>query len=81
MITIIEDTPKKISGLTSLFLTCPYNESITNLVKSLDLAVWHKKDKAWELPINTLSYLLDNLAYIDVSIDEVILQKITFSQK
>ena len=65
MITIIEDTPKKISGLTSLFLTCPYNESITNLVKSLDLAVWHKKDKVWELPINTLSYLLDNLAYID----------------
>lgn len=65
MITIIEDTPKKISGLTSLFLTCSYNESINNLVKSLDLAVWHKKDKVWELPINTLSYLLDNLAYID----------------
>ncbi len=65
MITIIEDTPKKISGLTSLFLTCPYNESITSLIKSLDLAVWHKKDKVWELPVNTLSYLLDNLAYID----------------
>lgn len=65
MIRIIESTPKKVSGLTSLFLELPYNQTSIDIIKSSGLAVWHKKDKIWECPITSLSYLVDNLVYID----------------
>lgn len=65
MIKIYEDTPKKISGFTSLFLDVPYNETCIEVIKSLNQAVWHKKDKLWEVPVTALSYLLDNLSYFD----------------
>lgn len=65
MITITESIPKKISGSTSLFLDCPYNQTSIDIIKSSGLAVWHKKDKVWEVPVTSLSTLLDNLTYID----------------
>ena len=65
MITITENIPKKISGSTSLFLDCPYNQTSIDLIKSSGLAVWHKKDKVWEVPVTSLSFLLDNLTYVD----------------
>lgn len=65
MITITENIPKKISGSTSLFLDCPYNQTSIDIIKSSGLAVWHKKDKVWEVPVTSLSTLLDNLTYID----------------
>ena len=65
MIKITEAIPKKISGSTSLFLELPFNQDSINIIKSSGLAVWHKKDKIWECPLTSLSYLLDNLTYID----------------
>lgn len=65
MIKIVESTPKKVSGSTSLFLELPYNPTSVDVIKSSGLAVWHKKDKVWECPLTSLSYLLDNLTYID----------------
>ena len=65
MIKIYEDIPKKVSGCTSLFLDAPYNESIINIIKSSEFAVWHKKEKLWEVPVICLAYLLDNLTYFD----------------
>ena len=65
MITITEATPKKISGSTSLFLDAPYNETLIGFLKSLELAVWHKKEGLWELPVTVLAELLNELAYED----------------
>lgn len=65
MIKIIEHIPNKISGSTSLFLELPYNQTSIDIIKSSGLAVWHKKDKIWECPLTSLSYLIDNLVYID----------------
>ena len=65
MITIFEDIPKKISGSTSLFLDAPYNDEVVKVVKSLGMAIWHKKDKLWEIPVTSLATLLNELAYID----------------
>lgn len=65
MIKITEGIPKKVSGLTSLFLSFPYNKDIENIIKSLEVAVWHKKDLLWEVPVTSLAFLLDNLAYLD----------------
>ena len=65
MISIYEQIPKKVPGPTSLFLECPYNQTSVDIIKSSGLAVWHKKEKVWEVPITNLTYLLDNLTYID----------------
>lgn len=65
MIKIIEQIPKKISGSTSLFLELPFNQTSIDIIKSSGLAVWHKKDKVWECPLTSLSFLIDNLVYID----------------
>ena len=65
MINIFESTPMKVSGSTSLFLDAPYDKDTVEAVKSLDFAVWHKKEKLWEIPVNELSDLLNGLAYID----------------
>ena len=65
MIYIKESTPKKISGSTSLFLELPYNQVSIDIIKSSGLAVWHKKEKIWEVPNTSLTYLLDNLTYVD----------------
>lgn len=66
MITIKELVPPiKLSGLSSLLVSFPYNQEIITYLKSLDLAVYHKKLTAWELPIYYLAQLLDNLVYYD----------------
>ena len=65
MIIIKEDSPKKISGLTSLFVSFKYNPEIINVIKSADKYSYDKNTHNWELPINCLAYLLDNLTYLD----------------
>ena len=65
MIKIEERIPVAVSGCTSLFLDVPYNQTSLDIIKSLGMAVWHKKDKIWEVPTTCLSFLLDNLTYID----------------
>jgi len=65
MIYIKEDIPQKISGVTSLFIKFDFNQEIIDILKSCDKYIFHKKLLCWELPITSLSYLLDNLTYID----------------
>ena len=65
MIYIKEDTPIKMTGTTSLFLSFPYNELIINKIKTEPLYIFHKDIKLWELPLTSLSSLLDNLTYLD----------------
>lgn len=65
MIDIIESTPTKISGTTSLYLSFPFNQEVINIIKSCDKYVFDKKTYKWEVPINTLAYLLDELTYVD----------------
>ena len=65
MILIEERECEKLSGITSLFLSFSFNQEIINVIKTYDKAVYDKKTYTWEMPINALSYLLDNLTYID----------------
>lgn len=65
MIKIEEITPLKISGLTSLKVEFSYNPAIIEELKKLDFYVYHKKAKVWEIPINSLSKLVDSLVYYD----------------
>lgn len=66
MITIEEISPaRKVSGLSSLWVTFSYNEAIVSALKSMPTFYFHKKDLAWEIPINHLALLLDTLTFID----------------
>lgn len=65
MILIKEDTPKKISGKTSFFIYFDYNEAIINVLKNSDVYSYDKKTRAWEAPLTSLSFLLDNLTCLD----------------
>lgn len=66
MIYITENTPEKLSGTTSIFLSFNYNPQIINLIKTnFKLYNYNKKTQTWELPINCLAQILDLLTYID----------------
>lgn len=65
MITIKEDICNKLPGITSLFISFTYNKEINNLIKNCDVYNFNKKTLVWEVPINSLSYILDNLTYYD----------------
>lgn len=65
MITITEKTPVKISGTSSLFITFPFNADVIAILKSCDKYNYNAKDHSWELPVNKLAYLLDELTYYD----------------
>lgn len=65
MIFVSEKKTIKLPGKTSLFVQFDYNEDSVKAMKSCSNSVYHKKEKVWEIPLTSLSQLLDNLARID----------------
>lgn len=65
MILIEEIIPKKVSGRTSLLVSFKYNQGIVEAIKTVPNALYHKKDYTWEIPISSLSFLLDTLTPLD----------------
>lgn len=65
MIKIKEDKCLKLSGITSLFVSFDFNLQVIATIKATDKYIYDKKTHIWELPITSLSYLLDELTYLD----------------
>ena len=65
MIIIKEDTPKKIPGITSLFISFDFNKTIVDCLKCCSVFNYDKNTKIWEIPITDLAYLLDAFTMID----------------
>lgn len=65
MIKITERKTKKLPGLTSLFVEFEYKKEIVEAVKQCQNAVYHKKDRFWELPLTSLKRLIENLYPLD----------------
>lgn len=65
MINIVETIPVKLSGLTSFLVTFNYNPAIVDAMKTLPMAIWHKKLLAWEIPCDCLTRALDTLTFYD----------------
>lgn len=63
MIEIKEITPIKLSGLSSLKVSFPYNPEIVEVIKQFQPAVFNKKELYWEIPICYLSNVIDALTY------------------
>lgn len=65
MIYIVEDKNKYLSGLTSLFIYTEYNKDVYKVISSCDTYKHIEKPESFEVPITSLSFLLDNLYYYD----------------
>ena len=65
MIRIEERPSRKVAGSSSLFVSCPYDQRTLNCIKSCDVRFWHKDSKEWEVPLLSLSSLIDMLVYYD----------------
>lgn len=65
MIKIEERQPIKFSGLSSIFLSFPYNQEAINTIKTCNQYAYNKKTFEWETPVTELAYLLDELTYLD----------------
>ena len=63
-IEIEEKQTKHVPGITSLFITFPYDTNLIEIVKSFGTAVYDKKNHTWELPSVYLSAFLDKACHI-----------------
>ena len=65
MIYILETIPVKMSGKTSIAIKFDFNSEVVEFLKTFPCYYYHKKEFVWELPMNSLSDLLDGLTKID----------------
>ena len=66
MIKIEERLPKKIPGLTTLFISFKYDQQVVDAIKkNSEVYNYNKKTNEWEVPISSLSALLDSLSGLD----------------
>lgn len=74
MIKIEEHQTVKLPGQTSLFVSFDYNKDIVDNIKSLNSALYNPNKKEWEVPLTSLSELLDRCCCYD-DIDVSLLQE------
>lgn len=65
MIIIREDTPEKLSGISSLFISFDFNMAVIEVLKTCEKYNYNKDKKEWEIPVTSLAYLLDELVFVD----------------
>ena len=65
MIKIEERKNSKIPGTSSLYISFPYNKEIIDSIKTSQMYVYDKTTHEWEVPITSLSYLVEILSPLD----------------
>ena len=65
MILIKEKIPSKIPGVTSLFVTFPYNQDVIAILKGCTPFNYDKKVNTWEIPTTRLAKFLNGIKGID----------------
>lgn len=65
MINIEEKVPSKIPGVTSLFITTPYNKDVIDVIKGCTPLNYDKKINTWEMPTTRLAKFLNGVKGID----------------
>lgn len=70
MITIQERKNSKVPGTTSLFISFPYNKEIIDSIKTTQMYVYDKKTHEWEVPVTSLSAIVEALnPYDEIQLD------------
>ena len=73
--------PKKVSGISSFILKFNFNQQIIDILKTLPLAIYFKKDLVWEIPANELANTLDQIIkYDDIILKLIDEKEIVFNQ-
>ena len=66
MIQVYERQSNRVPGITSLYLSFDFNQSIIDTIKNnCEAYDFNKKTKEWELPIKNCSNILDLLSFLD----------------
>lgn len=65
MILIEEKIPKKLPGLTSLFVTFDYNKNVIDIIKECLPVNYDKKTRVWEIPITRLAKFVNQVSKYD----------------
>ena len=68
MITVDIRKADKVAGEYGMFLSFPYDEKLVAVVRGLSSRYWHKEEKEWEVPLNKLTELIDNMSNYEVRI-------------
>lgn len=72
---------KKIPGGTSLFISFSFNQKIIDIIKETKYYFYDKKTREWEVPLTSLSQILDNVCYIEDIEIELLEEKLEFEEK
>ena len=63
-INIKEKQSRNVPGLTSLFVSFPYNEQLKKDIKDREVRYWHPDTCEWEMPITDLGWLISKYSGI-----------------
>ena len=74
--------PRKVSGISSFVIKFDFNQQIVDILKTLPLSVYYKKDLLWEIPSNEISSALDQIIKCDsITLKLIDSEKIAFNKK
>ena len=59
----------KVSGEWGMFISFPFDEQLRGTIKSVSSSAWwHNDQKEWEVPLNKLKQLIDNMNNYEIQI-------------
>lgn len=59
----------KVNGEWGMFITFPYDEQLLKIIKELcPKAWWHGVEREWELPLNKLTELVNNMSNYEIKL-------------
>lgn len=65
MILVEEKIPSKMPGLTSLYITTPYNKDVLSVIKGCTPLNYNKSNNIWEMPTTRLAKFINGVKGID----------------
>ena len=69
MITVNIRKAERVSGTYGLFLSFPYDEELLTVIRTVcPSRAWHKEEKEWEVPLNKLTEIVNNITNYEVEI-------------
>ena len=68
MVAIDIRKANKVSGEWGMFLSFPYDEQLLGVIRALPSRYWHGETKEWEVPLNKLTELVDNMSNYEVQL-------------
>lgn len=70
-VKILIDKAKKTNSEHALFITCPYNADIVEVIRSFNDKWWHADQKVWEVATGNLPKLINRLSWCEFEISGV----------